>query len=152
MSTQAISSILSQPSTTEDRWNQVQNLISLANDLARHDAAYRSNPAAGIGLRYTGLQTATLREQLINSPEVQGAIQAADSKQPLMFRLTAPYNLSLITVTDETNIPLTDTSKVVAGELLNRMYMPKGATTMMMRAQWAFRSALLPIPDRAPQS
>ncbi|MEY5025885.1 MAG: hypothetical protein RLZZ244_1413 [Verrucomicrobiota bacterium] len=151
MSMQPITDVISKPTTTEDRWRQVQAFVSLANDLARHDAAYRYNPASGVGTRFTGLQTYVLKDRLMKTPEVQAALDQADDQQPLSLRLSHPYNLSLITVKSETPIELSDASKLIAGEVLNRIYMPRGASTMQMRARWAFRSVLLPIPARSPQ-
>jgi len=147
-----ISDITSKPSTTEDRWNQIQGLVSLANDLAKYSPSYRSNPMTGIGPRFTGLQTSLIRETLIHSDEVQSALDAADAAQPLMFRLSHPNKLSLITPNSEDEIPLSDGAKVLAGELLNRLYMPRGSDPMQVRAAWAFRSVFLPIPFRTPSS
>jgi hypothetical protein len=152
MSTKPVMDVLSTTVSTEERWQRVQNLVALNYDMAKYEPAYRANPAAGIGIRFTGLQTHFLRSQLLSSPEVKSTLFEADSAQPLALRLSHPYKLSLITTSTETEIPLTEPTQKIAGELLNRMFMPKGATIAQIRAAWAFRSVLLPIPDRAPAS
>lgn len=150
MSLQPIADSLSRPSATANRFEQVQNLVNLSNDLYKYRADLRANPAEGIGYRYTGLQTNFLKAQLLGSAEVQSALTAADAKEPLALRLTHPDNLSLITRTAETTINLSDNSRILASELLNRLYMPRGTTIQQLRAYWAFRTVLLPIPDRTP--
>ncbi len=150
MSLQPITDSLSRPTATANRWEQVQNLVTLSNDLTKYRSEYRVNPAVGIGFRFAGLQTYFLKEQLLKSDEVQSALTAADAAEPLALRLSHPDNLSLITRSAEIQIELSDYSQILAGELLNRLYMPRGVTIMQLRASWAFRTVLLPVPERTP--
>ena len=152
MSTKPVMDVLSTPVSTEERWQRVQSLVAMNYDMAKYEPSYRANPAAGIGIRFTGLNTHFLRSQLLGSAEVKSTLLEADAAQPLALRLSHPYKLSLITTSTETEIPLTEPTQKIAGELLNRMFMPKGATLAQIRAAWAFRSVLLPIPDRTPAS
>ena len=152
MSTQPIPDVISK-SEAIDPWGKVQQLIARSQDLARFEPAFRANPVSGIGARFAGLNTTSLRRKLLNTDEVQGAlaaISATGSIRPIAFQLSHPNNLSLISSGGQTPIKLSDPSKRLAAELLNRMTMPAGSNYYQLRHQWPFRSVLLPTADNSP--
>lgn len=149
MSTKPIVDVTSKPEAI-DQWGKVQELVARTQDIARMTIGLRTSPIVGSGAKFTGLSTAYLRNQLQKTDEVQGALAGLSSVRPIALHLFHPNKLSVITTGGEVGISLSNSSQKIAGELLNRIAMPKGSNLMQLRASWPFRSAILPLSDTSP--
>jgi hypothetical protein len=147
--TQPIPEVTQRPEAI-DSWGKVRDLVARSQDLARFHPEWRSSPVSGIGAKFTGLPTTALRRKLLNSEEVLNSVAALTAVRPIGFQLSHPNTLSLITTGGSSPIPLSDSSKRLASELLNRMTMPLGSNHHQIRSSWPFRSVMLPMTDNSP--